>query len=53
MFKLTVEEREELRKKRTACNVMTRVTGWFVNKSAFNPGKAAEDNDRVHYKIKE
>ncbi len=28
---------------------MTRVTGWYVNKSAMNPGKQAEFNDRKYY----
>lgn len=28
---------------------MTRVTGWYVNKSAMNPGKQAEFNDRQFY----
>lgn len=42
---------KELQQKRTLCQVMTRVTGWFVNKSAFNPGKEAEDRDRVRFKI--
>lgn len=43
---------KELEKKRTRCQVLTRVTGWLVNKSAFNPGKEAEDRDRVRFIIK-
>lgn len=31
---------------------MTRVTGWYVNRSAMNPGKQAEFNDRKYYDIK-
>lgn len=36
--------------KRTPCLCYTRVCGWLVNKSAFNPGKKAEDADRVTFK---
>lgn len=39
--------------KRQICQVFTRVTGWFVPKSAMNPGKTSEFNDRVYYKIKD
>jgi len=39
--------------KRFPAYSMTRVTGWYVNKSAMNPGKQAEFNDRVYYKTKD
>lgn len=45
---LTLEEKI----KRFPAYAMSRVTGWFVNKSAMNKGKQAEFNDRVYYKIK-
>lgn len=31
----------------------TRVTGWYVPKSAMNPGKKQEHADRVNFKIKD
>lgn len=45
---LTLEEKI----KRFPAYSMTRVTGWYVNKSVMNLGKQAEFNDRVYYKIK-
>jgi len=48
MSNLSLEEKI----RRFPAYAMTRVTGWYVNKSAFNPGKVAEFNDRVYYKLK-
>jgi hypothetical protein len=47
MSNLSLEEKI----KRFPVHVMTRVTGWFVNKDAFNPGKVAEFDDRIYYDI--
>jgi len=48
MSSLTLEEKIKI----FPAYSMTRVTGWYVNKSAMNPGKQAEFNDRVYYSNK-
>jgi anaerobic ribonucleoside-triphosphate reductase len=35
--------------KRTICQVFSRCCGWYVSKSAGNPGKQAEYQDRVEF----
>jgi hypothetical protein len=45
---MTIEEKI----KKFPAYAMTRVTGWYVNKSAMNPGKQAEFNDRKFYSNK-
>lgn len=40
---------EELQSKRQPCIIMTRCCGWLVQKTAGNPGKQAEYEDRKTY----
>lgn len=39
--------------KRQECEIYSRCCGWLVARTAGNPGKKAEYNDRKEYKIDE
>jgi anaerobic ribonucleoside-triphosphate reductase len=41
----------ELQAKRTECIIYSRVVGWINPVKNFNPGKVAERNDRVNFKV--
>ena len=38
-------------KKRTKCDVYSRVVGWITPTKCYNKGKAAEYKDRLTYKL--
>lgn len=50
MEKKTIK-REELEKKRTLCEVYSRIVGYLRPVSQWNPGKEAEFYKRKNYKI--
>ena len=46
---MTLEQKEELEKLRTECQIYSRVCGWIVPRHAMNPGKQAERKQMLPY----
>ena len=42
-----------MNKKRTECQIFSRVCGWLVPRHAMNPGKQSERQDMTEYILKE